>query len=279
MSTEKLHEEYGIYPPNEIGDIHFSHENLLTNDIKWYNYLFWIVALFFCGYFWFFMVLNFADFEDSIISLILFFSLPVIFPLAFYFWLRRKRKKDYCVFVGSDGFAYYTVSRKNKTVKGKGVYLFHDLAWLHYSKTDNYLNGSYTGTTYVFSLHNSKETVFNGRYLPIKVLDEIEKVWTVYLWEKHKSSLLQNNHIAMEWDDYKIEIGLDYLSFNKVEFSSSDIKKYGIKNGILWIEHQNYESKYLGFKRKGNRIVFSINNLPNKQFFYFLLRYLVLHEK
>jgi hypothetical protein len=279
MSKTTVMEKYGIYTPDDIGEIRLSYENLSANSIKWYNYFFWTGTLLFCGYFWIDIALNFAVYDDSNISLIFFISFPVIYSLVLYLWIRRKRKKDFCVFVGSEGFYYYTVFRKNKAIKDKSVYRFKELQTLFYSKTNNYVNGSYTHTTYNFLFRNSSgKTIFNGKTLSMEILDKIENVWTNYLWEKYRPSLMQNKILTIKWDYNEVEIGFDYLKFNNVEFTSNDIKNYGIESGWLWIEHQNYSTKYLGIKKSGDRIKFSINDMPNKVFFFILLKHLVLHE-
>ena len=43
-----------------------------------------------------------------------------------------------------------------------------------------------------------------------------------------------------------------------------------------FIEHNNYEEKYLGFKTKGDKMAISVNNMPNKKAFLLLLNNFVV---
>jgi len=44
---------------------------------------------------------------------------------------------------------------------------------------------------------------------------------------------------------------------------------------MLFIDHINYESKYLGLKTKGDRMVIPVNNMPNKKAFLMFLNRLL----
>lgn len=263
----------------KIGDIKCSYDNCTKTEFRIIHYIIWIGLLVVLGYFWLQIIFDFSEFEGSNISIVYLFAFPVLYPFILWLWIKIRKGRYYRIYIGDKGFAYY--SAKIKTSNECSIYLFRDMSSLRYKKTDNYLNGSYTGTTYfmVFRNLDGKEVFTIENNVSMEILDKLEETWTQFLWNKFISSIEDNSFgLTIKWDDNHLKIGYDYFRFNGIEFTGRDIKNIEITDGFFCIEHQNYETKYWGLKQKGDRISFNINNMPNKLFFLFLFDKLVLHK-
>jgi len=126
--------------------------------------------------------------------------------------------------------------------------------------------------------HNLKgeEGKYGWKFL---FLCDIENAWSAFLLNDLIRQLKTQGFVQFKSESYltskQIEIGSNYLKCNDMKFNKWEIKEVSSHQGMLFIDHINYESKYLGFKTKGDRMVIPINDMPNKKAFLTLLNNLL----
>ena len=198
----------------------------------------------------------------------------LICVLVFFF------KKHYEGVVGTTGFTIYRVSKKDKTLHSPKTYLFKEITGLTLSKTRTYTNGIYSGTSYKFKFWNKNAIVYShsGSYRNEKdvegrfgwrfsLLLKIEEAWTYYLLEELTHELNTKGFVRFDTEKEPVEIGIDYIKYKDLTFQKNELKTYYFNQGFLFIEHLNFEAKYMGIKTKGDKIKIPVNGMSNQRAF------------
>ncbi|MDR2728116.1 MAG: hypothetical protein LBB56_03215 [Chitinispirillales bacterium] len=224
-------------------------------------------------------------FAISEVTGIIFTIVCILFVLLLFF------KKETIGIIGTQGFVMYKFPKRTQSITSGNVYLFKDASELAFPKIIHYLNGVYTETTFKFCLSNGKNNVYkqSGQYRNLKekegkfgwkypLLCDIENAWTNFLMIDLIQRLKTQGFIQFNSKKHltknQIEIGNDYLKCGDKKFNKDEIKGFSFSQGILYIDHINYESKLLGLKTKGDRIKIPVNGMLNRKAFLILLEHL-----
>ncbi len=283
--------------PTEIGDVVAQHTSVgekfkITDFLGIWGYLGLVtLALFMIP----------VMYVSPWVGISIIFAVCLLFFALFYF------KKENVVIIGADGFVTYKLSKQTQLVVSQELYLFKDVSDLVFPQTVNYMNGVYTGTSFKFCLSNGEKDIFeqSGKFKNLKGEEDkygwkflslcgIENAWTAFLLDKFKQELNTQGFVLFKQElntqgfmqfnsesdltSNQIEIGNNYLKCDGKKFYKWDIKEISSHQGTLFIDHINYESKYLGLKTKGDRIIIPVNDMPNKKAFLILLNCLNINS-
>jgi curved DNA-binding protein CbpA len=198
--------------------------------------------------------------------------------------------KHYCSFMGVNGFAIYKISGNRKNISLAIEINFKNITDLLSVSVQKSLNFNYQNTNYGFewSFNNKIVKDFTGLYYEKNdnpgreqafeywTNKWAERYWTLYLLDNMESELDQKGYIEfriIEGKGYKpyIKLGLGYITFldkkGEVTYNFNEIKKVYTKGTNLFIEHSNYEKKYIFFE-SGNKNGIPLMHLSNRQFFF-----------
>nr|MBI1230304.1 DnaJ domain-containing protein [Cytophagales bacterium] len=197
--------------------------------------------------------------------------------------------KHSCSFMGVNGFALYKISGNRKTVTESIEINFNEVTDLLSVSQRRSYNHNYQDTAYGFEWSYKNKIIkdFNGTYYDKndnpnrKEAHEYwankwaERYWTIYLLDKMESELDQNGYIEfriIEGQGYKpyIKLGIGKITFltkkGEVIYNFNEIKNLYTKGTSLYIEHINYEKKFLFFE-SGDKNGIDLMHLSNRQFF------------
>lgn len=176
-----------------------------------------------------------------------------------------------CSYVGDNGIANYVLKKETNLKKGVGLFLFHQADELIVAQTQNYTNGIYINTSYIFEWRKANgETVFfiKGEYVNLeKDYPEklnpyyfglaAEKAWSLFKFELLEQELKQNGKVTFNvGNNDAIVIGQGYVELIKKGKSSrldgNEIKQIGLSQGMIQIIPKEVKSKgFLGFGSDG----------------------------
>jgi len=211
-------------------------------------------------------------------------------PPAGFFGSVFRRFKHSCSFIGVNGFAYYKISGDRNSITESIEINFRNVTDLLVVSQQRILNFNYQNTAYGFewSCNNKIIKDFNGTYIdkndnPNREQETLywankwaERYWTVYLLDNMENELEKNGYIEFRIIDnqgYKpfIKLGIGYITFidkkTEVTYKFNEIKKVYSKGTNLFIEHNNYEKKFLFFE-SGNKNGIKLMQLSNRQYFF-----------
>lgn len=268
--------------PPEIGDVTAQHTSIgakfnLAENVDGWGCIGMCVLLF---------VIIMLLYTEPLKGAGLLLAVCAVVAAAFFF------KKDTVIIVGTEGFVVYKLSRRTHRIISCDLYLFKDVTELVFPQTVQFINNAYTGTSFNFKLLNGENILYgeSGKYFNSKneegkygwkfpFLQDIENAWTSFLM-KDLIRQLQTEGIVHfnskeSFTENQIEVGRYYLKYNNMIFQKHEIGKVYFEDGMLFIEHKNYESKYWGLKNKGERMSIPVNKMPNKKAFIILVQNLL----
>ena len=196
-------------------------------------------------------------------------------------------------YIGVNGFADFKCEGTRDNVVSSSEVNFKDVTDLLRVTTINKKNYNYSNTTFGFvwlnnnkivkethGTHYSKENTPEEFYFGFWLNDFAERYWTVYLLDNMEKDLESKGYIEFSTygyaDDHYIKIPNIHLGIGYIKFLSSkgdttynfnEIKKVYRKGTNLFIEHTNYEKKFLFFE-SGNKNGIPLMSLSNRQFFF-----------
>ena len=209
--------------------------------------------------------------------------------------------------VGTQGFKYYKLklSKRRQRITYHKLCVFKDISAIIFSKTHFYKNENYvktySNTLFTFKVYNEKKVVYKQtgqyvdkcKYLPINMgikdidkesLDgwqfiffrDVEDEWTKFLMISLMKQLQTCGFVQFKINSsHTVEVGMDYLKYNDVVIHKEEIGNVHSEDGFLYIEHRNFESKLLGLKTKGDRIIIPVNDMYNQKAFLMFLNNIV----
>lgn len=194
-----------------------------------------------------------------------------------------------CSYIGVNGFAIFELSgNRNNSIGGFEIN-FDDITDLFSYTQKNSLNYVYQSTDYCYIWSNKdilikdfihshdsrKDNPHRDDHIVYWTNKWAEKQWTNYLLNKMELEIERNGFIEFRINEDSvikpyIKLGSDYITFierkGEVNYNSKDIKKVYIVENKLFIEHNNYQQKYLFFS-SGNKNEIHLSSLLNQQFF------------
>jgi hypothetical protein len=213
--------------------------------------------------------------------------------------VRLLLRKTHIGIVGKDGIAVYKGLRLRKKVSLTKMYLFKNVNGLVLSRIRKSVNGIYSGTAFRFKLLGDKNaTVYfrKGVYYNREEKDmdkkygwkylfsgDVEAAWTVFLLNDLYRKINTEGKVCFTCyeklfllgkETRTVELGVDYIKYNGTIFRKQDIKNIYLDNGMMFIAHHNFDSKF--FTVKGDRAVIPVNEMINGKAFITLVDYLLL---
>ncbi len=213
------------------------------------------------------------------------------------------RYKYTCSYMGVNGFAQYTC-RKNRSNITDGYEInFKNVTDLIYITQVRNQNFSYFNTAYLFEWTNKEALVkkFSGVHydksgnpkrneaIEFWTNKFAERYWTLYLLDNMEKELGTKGYIQFRLakgdNDFSmipyINLGVGFIEFlsdkGNTKYNFNEIKKVYIKGTNLFIEHKNYEKKFLLFS-SGNKNGVPLLNLSNREFFFKALELLLGYQ-
>ncbi len=208
-----------------------------------------------------------------------------------------KSFKHNASFIGVNGFAFFKISG-NRDILTEDVEInFNQITdLLSVSRRRNF-NFNYQDTQYGFEWSYNGRIIkdFSGTYydkndnpnrdVAIEYWTNrwAEKYWTIYLLDNMEKELEEKGYIEFRIIDdekYKpyIKLGVGFITFldkkGDVTYNFNEIKRLYTKGTNLFIEHSNYEKKFLFFE-SGNKNGVELMRLSNRQFFFKALELLI----
>ena len=213
-------------------------------------------------------------------------------PLAISVWLTSKASEfiHTNTFIGVNGFSVFKCEGTRSNIISSVEINFKNITDLLVISERRSLNFNYQNTAYGFewSCNNKAIKDFNGLYIDKNdnpKRDEAkeywtnkwaERYWTIYLLDNMELQLEKNGFIEFRIVDghgYRlyIKLGIGYITFldkkGEVTYNFNEIKKVYTKGTNLFIEHRNYEKKFIFFE-SGNKNGIDLMQLSNRQFFF-----------
>ena len=282
IKVDTANNSFRIQIPPEIGEV-TSREITIYDKFKWKEFLLpWGCLLGFVLFFLFVLMLYVEPLNAAI------FAIIITGCLALYIFLSKR----HIGVVGTNGFATYSISKRNNTVSPPEIYLFENFTGLLFSKTINLVNGVYTNTFFSFKLqnntpvetwsltgkHTNREEKPDSKSFGTKYpfLLDIETAWTNRLLQQLTLQMQTEGFVTFKTDSYTVTLGIDFIKSKENSFHRSEIKNIHFEDGFMFVEHLNYQEKYLGLKTSGDRMVIPINELPNKKAFLIMVENVLL---
>jgi hypothetical protein len=228
-------------------------------------------------------------FKPSIAWTIIWFVIPITVILLIVNSLNKFEHTN--LFIGDNGFAKYKWKRNRDNLIVDVEVNFNDITDVYWYQVENRVNYSYTNTEYIcvfFNANNGEvpyvETgSFNkkDKYQPVylEFCRKIEHLWTKYLQKNMNKQIEENGYIIFNFYSHEknvfgpyVKLGMGQITFiksNHEEFTYkfSDIKRMYSKGNNLYIEHNNFQTKFFFFK-SGNADVIPMLNICNRRFFF-----------
>jgi DnaJ-domain-containing protein 1 len=199
------------------------------------------------------------------------------------------RFKHTCSFMGVNGFAFYKISGDRKNITTAVEINFNDVTDLLTFSERRILNYNYQNTAYGFEWSYNGKILkdFTGIYYDKNDNPDREKAieywtnkwaeryWTLYLLDNMEKELDKKGFIEFSITDGEelkpyIKLGIGYITFldkkGDITYKFNEIKKVYTKGTNFFIEHINYEKKFLFFE-SGNKNGIQLISLSNRQFF------------
>ena len=210
-------------------------------------------------------------------------------PPSGFFGSLFNRFKHSCSYMGVNGFAYYKISKERNNITEAIEINFKNVTDLLSVSQQRVLNFNYQNTAYGFewSYNNKVVKDFSGVHYDKNDNPDrkdafeywtnkwAERYWTIYLLDNMETELERNGYIEFRITDpqgYKpfIKLGIGFITFldknGQVTYNFNEIKKVYTKKNKLFIEHNNYEKKFLFFE-SGNKNGIELTHLSNRQYF------------
>ena len=201
--------------------------------------------------------------------------------------------KHTCNFIGINGFAEFKCAENRENIVSSYELHFNDITDLVKVSVVHKHNYSYMHTEYEFiwmnnnkivksqhGTHSSKENNPEKSNESYWLNTFAERYWTVFLLDKMENELENKGYLQFNLcyskDDKlilspHIQLGIGYIKFinpkGDVNYNFNEIKRVYTKGTNLFIEHINYEKKFLFFE-SGNKNGIPLLNLCNRQFFF-----------
>jgi len=258
--------------PKSIGEIVSVKSSIEENEVKSWEWIFLGIILPIIGWLTL-LALGMANIPMLYIFLL-------IFPISgWLFYLVKSSRKNYCFYVGQNGFAVFRILKEKKEFVLEQECLFDNLTDLIFSQTRNYINGQKTGTNYWFDFFTNEKKIYSvkGSYgedengIPIRkkvykisALLDIENCWTSYKLPKIIDEIDKNGFVRFKTVNKVIELALDYIKVNEVIIKKEEIRSLSISEGLFIIE-TNRTTK--GFLKGYYRLTFDINQIANQKCF------------
>lgn len=247
-----------------------------------------------------------------IISLIIIFLFRVespiwmviwsVVPLGIGLWIANVANSfsHVCNFIGVNGFAQFKCEENRKNITESFEVNFNNVTDFIKATVINKRNFNYTGTDFTFAWlkdnklvkevngsHDSKEGKPEKHHSEFWLHEIAERYWTIYLLDNMEKELEAKGHLTFNLYSYEndryqkipyIHLGIGYIKFitskEEVTYNFNEIKKVYTKGSNLFIEHKNYEKKFL-FWESGNKNGIPLTNLSNRQFFFKAMELLI----
>lgn len=225
-----------------------------------------------------------------------------IIPLGIGLWITNAANSfsHICNYCGVNGFAQFRCEGNRKNITESFEINFNDITDFLKVTVINKRNFNYTGTDYTFvwlkndklikevnGSHDSKEGKPAKHHYEFWLHEIAERYWTIYLLDNMEKELESKGYLTFNlysYDNNKYEkvpyihLGIGYIKFitskEEVTYSFNEIKKVYTKGSNLFIEHKNYEKKFL-FWESGNKNGIPLTNLSNRQFFFKAMELLI----
>ena len=208
-----------------------------------------------------------------------------------------------CNFIGVNGFAQFKCEENRKNITQSFEVNFNNVTDFIKIIVINKQNFNYTGTDFSFAWLNGEKLIkeVNGSHdskegEPEKThsefwLNEIaERYWTIYLLDNMEKELDAKGYLTFNLFSYEnnkyvkipyIHLGIGYIKFltskEEVVYKFNEIKKVYSKGSNLFIEHKNYQKKFI-FWESGNKNGIPLTNLSNRQFFFKAMELLIGYQ-
>lgn len=198
------------------------------------------------------------------------------------------RFKVVCSFVGEDGTASFTLTRRRDGIPKVQLLQFAQAEELRAKQTRHYLNGVYTGTTYNYTwtgpdrqrlwrlkgrYHQQKKGLKAGE--PFRYLQAAEFAWSVHYLERANSVLNKEGSIPFRVDEARVvRVGPGFLEFHfggePIRLTPEDIASVTLGGGTFKFKHK--DAKWYSLSGKYS---FEYGNMANARAFLLALEKLI----
>lgn len=194
------------------------------------------------------------------------------------------------MFVGTDGFSYYKFKRDRANKTEVRTFFFRDMTICRSGRTKHYKNGSYEGTVAQFQFffigagvpatfhekityrdeHHYPPTKSDAASAETRWLYMVEQRWNDIIIPRLMHEVFEMNRVV-KFNSRKgiIEVWRDGMRTEGVQYLRGQVGNIYPDNGVLVIEHSNFEKGF--FMNKGDRARIDLADLDNVAAFLTLL--------
>ncbi|MBP5560760.1 MAG: hypothetical protein J6X70_03030 [Muribaculaceae bacterium] len=194
------------------------------------------------------------------------------------------------MFVGTDGFSYYKFKRDRANKTEMQTFYFKDMVICRSGRTKHYKNNSYQGTEAKFffffagpnGVHTfpKKVTFRDEKHYPPTTSDPasaetrwlymVEQRWNDIIIPRLMHEVFEMNHVVnFNSNSGIIEVWRDGMRVGGKQYLRGEVGNIYPENGVLIIEHSNFEKGF--FKNKGDRARIDMADLDNPAAFLALM--------
>ena len=194
------------------------------------------------------------------------------------------------MFVGTEGFSYYKFKRDRANKTEQQTYYYRDMQTCRSGRIKHYKNGSYQGTearfSFIFAGPGGTTTFKRNvtfrdeqHYPPVKTgvgeaetrwLHMVEQQWNAYIVPRLMHEVFEMNRmVTFNSNSGPIQVWRDGIRADGAQYLRGEVANIYPENGVLYIEHRNFEKGF--FKNKGDRARIDLANLDNVGAFLTLL--------